>query len=639
LCPSADGQLQNPEGFSVAAGIADLPNPLTVKFSASGSVGDIYPFTVVPDAVNGTVINQFSRDWMIVNPPNIPARFFNMTTASGSVSCDLSGSLDIVWNRIDFAKPYFNSSDWFMGTPTGVGIVYLKGNVTDTILGDFTFVGAGDLDYKGSLAKGEGRVMTVENWTKGLTTYPDRVLIGDISYEITGGTITGTLTLRNYSATPVGLEGQVNTTTEWLALEGQLINDESDWITNNTVEFMQFTRDPVQPSHRIVLEEMAPGREANQSITAGDAGVGGTISLLRTGVLDVIEVSGQDIPVYAVTGTRTVENNWASNKTNMRGVAKTIVLVEMVDFNVVTGVLQQSYTLMPGYSEGYEGTGYYAGFEAYVVPYTHISLTLYLDGDDYRYSLMPTPQITSVNPNVVDQAGGTFNVTINGKWFWTNETYHPLTIDFGAGITVNSHQVVSDTQINANITVSSTIGPRNVTVKKRGQTGTLVDGFGVGAAMNGQVTFSGRASGTDAYIESFVAHVYDNGTSIEESWSPINRSSDNTGLLVITTGRVNGTYDVIVDSVTALSELAGGVDLTVGTTATAVFGTIRVGDANGDDYITVADRTLLYGGWGGAKCDVDFRAYCDFNNDGYITVADRTLLYSNWGEAGALTTY
>jgi hypothetical protein len=611
-----------------AADIADLPNPLTVSFSASGSEGDIYPFTVVPDAVNGTVLNQFSRPWMIVNTTNISARFFNMSTASGSVSGDLSGSLDMVWNRIDFATPYFNSSDWFMGTPTGLGIVYLKGNMTGTILGDLTFIGAADIDYKGTSAKGEGRVMTVENWTKGLTTYPDRVLIGEITYEISGGTITGTLTLRNYSYDPVGLEGRVNTTTEWLALEGQLVNDESDWITNDTVEFMQFTRDPVQPGHRIVLEEMAPGREDDQDITAGAAGVGGTISLLRTGVLDVIAVSGQDIPVYAITGTRTVENNWASNKTSMRGMAKTIVLVEMVDFNITSGVLQQSFTMMPGYSEGYEGTGYYAGFEAYVVPYTHISLTLYLDGDDYRYSLLPTPQITSVSPNV-GQGGAEFEVTINGKFFWVNETYHPLTIDFGSGITVVDHTVVSDTEIKATINISTSIGPRNVSVTKRGQTGTLVDGFGVGAALDANVTFVGRATASQ-WIEPFVVHFINATTDVT-----VTATTNGTGWFTVT-GIQPDTYDVGIKNTSCLSEVVTGQTLVMNQSTVIDFGTPREGDVDNNDLINMLDKGPLANAWNTWPGQPLWNPSCDFNRDGIINMLDKGPIGNNWGQWGEL---
>ena len=625
-----------------AQDIADLPNPLTVSFSASVSEGDSYSFFVVPDPVDGSVINQFSRDWMIINQPaydNTPARFFNMSTASGSISGDLSGSIDFKWNRIDFATPYLPAEGRFIASPDGVGILYIKANVTDTILGDLTIVGAADLDYTSSSVKGEGIVMSVEDWTKGLTTAPDRVLIGEMSYEISGGTITGTFSLRNYSQTPVGLEGKVDPAQSWLYLEGQLINDESDEIidltgTGETVEFMQFTRGPVDPYHRIVLEEMAPGREADQDITAGDAGVGGTISLLRTGVLDVIDVQEQDIPVYAITGTRTVEDNWASNIPGMRGVAKTVVLVDMTNFDF-TGIDQQSYTIMPGYTEGYLGEGYYAGFEAYVIPYTHISLTLYLAGDDYRYSLLPTPVVSAVIPNV-GQGGDTFEVTINGKWFWVNETFHPLTIDFGVDVTVNSHTVVSDTEITASITIDggAGIGASDVSVTKRGQTGTLSDGFGVGSAVDGLVVFPARTIGTDAYIEPFSVTLFDVGTT-NVHWSG-SATTNNTGVFTIT-GFTPDTYDIAIKNWTCLSELKTNVVLTLGATTVVAFtSTTREGDSNNDDWITMADLSLLLTGWGSQEGDPNYSVHYDFNRDGWVTMADLSLMLANWGDSGDL---
>jgi hypothetical protein len=56
------------------------------------------------------------------------------------------------------------------------------------------------------------------------------------------------------------------------------------------------------------------------------------------------------------------------------------------------------------------------------------------------------------------------------------------TVDsFGAGITINSYTVDSDTEITANITIDpgATPGTRDVTVTTPGGTVTLTDGFTV----------------------------------------------------------------------------------------------------------------------------------------------------------------
>jgi len=626
---------------------SDLPNPLTVSFSASVSEGTSYSLNVVPNATIGSVISQFSRPWMILNQPgdnNTGARFFNMSTASGSISGDLSGSIDFQWNRLDFATPYFNNSDWFITTPTGCGILYINATMTDTILGNLTIVGVADLDYKGTSTKGEGRVMTVESWDTGLTTAPDRVLIGDVSYTISGTTITGTFDLRNYSKTPVGLEGRVNTTQEYLLLEGQLKTDEEDWITNETVRFSQYSQPPVDagviPGFRIVLEEMAPGREVNQTITAGDMGVGGTISLMRTGVLEVYKVSGQDVPQASVTATRTIENNWGSDMSaTMGGIARTIVLVDMSNFTLTTGVDQRSYTIMPSYSEGYECTGYYAGFESYVVPDTHISLSLYLKGIDYRYVLMPTPVVSSVSP-VAGYPNDSFQATINGKWFLVNTTFHPLTIDFGAGITADWQNctVVSDTEVKVNITIAggAATGPRDVSVKKRGQTGTLVDGFGVGAGINGHVDLQSRPAPPNAQWAIPIEVRFFQGASQVRS---ANVTLDQNGNFSVG-GLANGTYDIGVKSPLTASRLNSSIAVT-GITVVD-FGTLLSGDVNDGrvgedpDYISLGDYTRTVTAYDSVPASGNWNIACDFNVDSYVGLDDYTLAVTNYDTVGEM---
>ena len=155
------------------------------------------------------------------------------------------------------------------------------------------------------------------------------------------------------------------------------------------------------------------------------------------------------------------------------------------------------------------------------------------------------------------------------------------------------------------------------------------------ATLEGQVSFTGRGSNNTQWIEEFVVWFFDNGTKAEMAWSPINTTTNNTGFFTINV--TPGIYDIGIKGGTGLSELETNVTLTAGNTTVVDFGTIRVGDANNDDYITISDRTLLYGGWGTEEgVDPGFRPYCDFNNDGYITISDRTLLYGNWGQKGDL---
>ena len=629
----------------VLAGEADLPNPLTVNFSATVTPSNNWNFTVVPNATLGSVINQFARPWVILNLPgdnNTPARFYNMSTASGTTSGDLTGNISFNMNRLDFEKQHPDNATWYLGAPDGIGILYSKFNVTDITITDgtlenLTFLCAADYDYNSTIVKGEGRVYTVEDWETGLTTPPNRVLIGDMSYQISGTTINGTLSLRHYARNPVGLEGKVDDQ-EWLYLSGNLTVDETDWITNDTTKIVQFTRGPVLggvcDGCRMEVEEMAPGREENQTITAGDLGVGGTISLLRTGVMDYKLVGEDDFPLHSVTGTRTVENNWGSDEAaTCGGMAYTIVLVDMIGADLMNGTVHQhSFTMMPGYSEGYEGTGFYAGFEAYVVPNTTIYIATYsLAGDDFRYPLLPKPQVTSVVPNSGD-TGASVPVTINGKFFWVNKTFHPLTFDLESGVSVTDYTVVSDTQINATLSITggAPLGLHNVSVTKRGVTGTLIDGFnvtaGAGTSLDGHVNLQGLPA-TNVTVRLFACNTT---TEVDKVYD----TTDSSGNFTVSVS-VSGTYDIAVKGSTSLSNLVQGVNLTV--PGRTDLGVLVEGDASGDDYIDGSDFGPLSVGWHGypgCPPPLSWNPKVDFSRDLYVDGSDFGKLSVNWHKYG-----
>jgi hypothetical protein len=626
-----------------ATNLDDLPNPLTVTVSDLNVTGGSpsYPFNVVPD-VNDTVINQYTRDPMWINLTDYNdtgARLFNLSSASGAISGDLSGSISLNWTRLDFAAPYFDNSSWYITPdPDGCGLLYIRGKMTVTDpaeLGTLTVVGVADLDYKGTTVKGKGIVWTVEPWAEPPTP-PDRVLIGEMIYTISGGKLTATFSLRNYSKNPVGLEGRVENATEIITLAGQLTNDESDWITNDTVTFAQFTGPPkdagVINGFRIVMEEMDSYREDPQNITGGVMGVNGTISLQRTGVLEVYEVSGQDVPQVSCTATRTIENNTASTIPAKRGVANTIVLVDMTNFSILTGVDQKAYTAMPAYSYDYMGTGYYAGIESYVIAATHISLTLYLDGPDYRITLFPTPVVSSVSP-VAGYPNNSFEVTITGKWFWTNTSYKPLNGTFGANITADWQNctVVSDTEVKVNITIApgAAAGPRNVTVTKNGQNGTLVDGFGVGAGIDGNVTLQSRPPKPNAQwaipIEVKVFQPYPSQV------RGANLTLDQNGNFSVG-GIANGTYDIGIKSPLTTSRLKSGI-VVAGITPVN-FGTLLSGDVNDDDYIGLDDYTKTVTAYDSVPGSGNWNIDCDFNVDSYVGLDDYTLSVTNYDTVG-----
>ncbi len=86
--------------------------------------------------------------------------------------------------------------------------------------------------------------------------------------------------------------------------------------------------------------------------------------------------------------------------------------------------------------------------------------------------------MSSVSPTQEIQ-GQSLNVTITGTYFST-----ATSVSFGLGVSVDTFNIDSATQITAGITISSaaTPGTRNVSVTNLGGTGTLTNGFTVNYA-------------------------------------------------------------------------------------------------------------------------------------------------------------
>jgi len=185
--------------------------------------------------------------------------------------------------------------------------------------------------------------------------------------------------------------------------------------------------------------------------------------------------------------------------------------------------------------------------------------------------------------------------------------------DYTASITINS------TEANN----SPRIVPVSLHIKT---TGTL----------RGQVNFTGRgASGTDKWVETFVVKFFDNATKLEMGWSPINATTNNTGVFTINEV-VAGKYDIGIKNWTCLSEKVTNVTVNIGALTVVDFGTTREGDANNDDWVTGADRSILYASWGSQSPNPEYNWKADFNRDGWITGADRSIMYSVWGQHGDL---
>lgn len=109
-------------------------------------------------------------------------------------------------------------------------------------------------------------------------------------------------------------------------------------------------------------------------------------------------------------------------------------------------------------------------------------------------------------------------------------------------------------------------------------------------------------------------------------------ATDENGAFVVS-GIAPGTYDVRVKNSHTLRNTQTVTFLQGQNTVS--FGTLREGDANGDNFVTVTDFSTLVSTF--AKCDGDagYDSRADFNNDGCVTLLDFSLLAANFGQAGA----
>lgn len=93
-----------------------------------------------------------------------------------------------------------------------------------------------------------------------------------------------------------------------------------------------------------------------------------------------------------------------------------------------------------------------------------------------------------------------------------------------------------------------------------------------------------------------------------------------------------GTYNVRVKGSHTLSTVTS-VTVTTGTN-NFTLGTLREGDANNDNTVSLSDFSLLASSFGRATGEAGFDARADFNGDGIVQLNDFSLLASNYSQSG-----
>ncbi|MBV9791942.1 MAG: hypothetical protein JOZ51_27395, partial [Chloroflexi bacterium] len=93
-----------------------------------------------------------------------------------------------------------------------------------------------------------------------------------------------------------------------------------------------------------------------------------------------------------------------------------------------------------------------------------------------------------------------------------------------------------------------------------------------------------------------------------------------------------GTYDIQVKASNTLSNKRTNIDLS--TPAEIDFGTLRVGDSNGNDNVNGADVSYMIPSFLLSSGDAGFLPYADTNNNGAINGADVSALVPNFLKSG-----
>jgi hypothetical protein len=596
-------------------------------------------------------LEQYTRE-DVIRPSSVSGcGFRNFTTATGTVSDDISGTISLLWNTFRFNTAYPHTPK-YNATATDFGFMVGRGLIDEGSGNNFTFIFIADFDSDDDMTNfaGKGVILSLEE----SGTYASHKIIGDFDINKTGASYTGNFHLRNYPPEEIFVLGNLNITGV------VMIEDRDPMGKNLSVVNITKTVPMYTPTdHPTGFEEINYGKDPSKQVNKGHLGAGGVMDLRRNSVL-YLEFPVIDLKVYArMVGTSIcslfIDDTYAQtgNDGTTHG--------ELYEYLVLS--IPHGYTMVKIPIEFTHQTGYtwtqfgmpdsstesYAGREAYAIANISLEASTFNPiqySDDWTYGLYPHPKVESITPSS-GYPGETLDVVIKGKYFLrAGPDALGASWSIGPGITVNNWNLKDnspiDNEIQASITINSSATPseRDVNVTacfafenatNRQYLSGVLNGFTVKPLENSTV----EGSQSFSYVEPFVVTIFDNSTHLQVG-SPINTLTDTTGTFVIS-NLPAGTYDVGIKSTKSVSEMAFNVVLA--STTVVDFGTMRVGDCNNDDYVTISDRTLLYGAWGTQPGDLKWRANADFNNDGYITISDRTLLYGKWGQAGDLTAY
>jgi len=637
----------------------------TFSFSESSPAGAWWTFTAGSPTIQspGLCLEQYTRPYVLrsTSSPLAGCGFRNYTTGSGNVVGNLNGTMDLSWNTFNFSQKYsagplyhdYGSSAHF-GWMAGRGHYYEQGNTSN----NFTFVFVLDFDSDPDItnAVGKGFMVSVEeNGIFGNMANPvqDRhKIIGDFEVSKSSSAYTWNLHLRNYDPSEVYYKGDTT-------VVGGVLQELTDDI-HAPLALVNFTQNgpEVTPSDATTdFEEIAWGKDPIKNITGGPLGANGTMGITRNGALYLTTPSGHVHIQAAEACILHINDTYAQtlDDGSTYGHMYYYLLLSLPYQDLPIGEMfsQDGYTFYP-FGMYLNPTDCYVGAETFALAHIEIESkigTANQTSTDLSYGLYPHPKVEKVFPSNGFQ-GTTMNVKIKGKYFLraagekSGWVANSGSVDFGPNITVNSYIVNSAEQITANITiapsasastevvnVTSCFGYANGSGTDPYLSGVKAGGFNIvteGSTLQGQVSFVGRSTPSDRWIEPFEVKAFEPGNLNNEIWNGTATTND-TGVFTMS-GLLPETYDIGIKNATCLSELVTNV--TLNSTAVANFGN-REGDVKKTDKVDGFDFALLSGAYNTMPGAAKWNPNADLNRSGKVDGFDFALLSGNYNKLGS----
>lgn len=240
-------------------------------------------------------------------------------------------------------------------------------------------------------------------------------------------------------------------------------------------------------------------------------------------------------------------------------------------------------------------------------------------------SVVPGSELTTELRNDFDNAAGEVNVAYGTFSNFPSGTFVLATITFQA----------IDVSPSTSLTFNAQL-PRQSEVTFGGQPtlGDTIPGTVeiLNISVTGQVDLEGRSPAPNAaWSIPLTVQFYPAGeTTPAYEFTP---TTDNTGAFTVQ-GVEAGTYDIAVKNVHTLQNIVRDVEIVAGQANQVDVGTLREGDSNNDNFVTIVDFSILANTFNLCAGDGGYDERPDFNEDDCVGISDFSLLTNHYDEPG-----